>query len=124
MRQFSLHHFHPQLPALCLCAMRHHAMTHFYAMAACIQVRQGASNQIFWGDGWVKIIVLPGQLINDTSSGKHFSLPFLQAIPSSWSGTNEGLLVLTQRPLRALNLALQLQQSGVAPDLRVDSKHR
>ena len=72
MRQFSLYHFHPQLPALCLCAMRHHAMTHFYAIAACIQVREGASNQILWEDIWVKFIVLPGELINDTSSGKTF----------------------------------------------------
>ena len=35
--------------------------------------------------------------------GKHYSLPFLQATPSSLSHTLEGLFELTQRPSRALD---------------------
>ena len=41
---------------------------------------------------------------NDPSLGKHFSLPLLQATPSSLSRTLEGPLELTQRPSRALDL--------------------
>ena len=37
-------------------------------------------------------------------SGKHFSLPFLPATPSSPSQTLEGLFELTRRPSRALDL--------------------
>merc|ERR1712073_77905 len=37
------------------------------------------------------------------SSGKHYSLPFLPATPSSPSQTLEGLFELTQRPSRALD---------------------
>ena len=50
-----------------------------------------------------KIINLPGGQINDPSSGKHFSLPFLPATPSSPSRTLEGLFELTWRPSRALD---------------------
>ena len=42
--------------------------------------------------------------INDPSSGKHYSLPFLPATPSSLSRTLEGLFELTWRPSRALDL--------------------
>ena len=41
--------------------------------------------------------------MNDPSSGKHYSLPFLPATPSSPSRALEGLFELTQRPLRAFN---------------------
>ena len=37
-------------------------------------------------------------------SGKHYSLPFLAATPSSLSKTLEGLFELTRRPSRALGL--------------------
>ena len=37
------------------------------------------------------------------SLGKHYSLPFLTATPSSLSRTHEGLFELTQRPSRALD---------------------
>ena len=37
------------------------------------------------------------------SSGKHYSLPFLPATPSSPSRTLEGLFELTRRPSRALD---------------------
>merc|ERR1711923_60177 len=50
-----------------------------------------------------KLIDLPGGQINDPSSGKHYSLPFLPATPSSPSRTLEGLFELTRRPSRALN---------------------
>ena len=51
-----------------------------------------------------KIIDLPGGQINDPSSGKHYSLPFLPATPSSPSRTLEGLFELKRCPSRALNL--------------------
>ena len=61
-----------------------------------------------------KIIDLPGGQINDPSSGKHYSLPFLPATPSSPSRTLEGLFELTRRPSRALDLShallLELQR--------------
>ena len=41
--------------------------------------------------------------INDPLSGKHYSLPFLPATPSSPSRTLEGLFELTRRPSRALD---------------------
>ena len=41
--------------------------------------------------------------INDLSLGKHFSLPFLPATPSSPSQTLEGLFELKQCPSRALD---------------------
>ena len=50
----------------------------------------------------VKIIDLPGGQINDPSLGKHYSLPFLPATPSSPSRTLEGLFELTRRPSQAL----------------------
>ena len=50
-----------------------------------------------------KIIDLHGGQINDPSSGKHFSLPFLPATPSSPSRTLEGLFELKLRPSRALD---------------------
>ena len=51
----------------------------------------------------LKLIDLPGGQINDPSSGKHYSLPFLPATPSSPSRTLEGLFELTRRPSRALD---------------------
>ena len=51
-----------------------------------------------------KLIDLPGGQINDPSSGKNFSLPFLPATPLSLSWILEGLFELTQRPSRALDL--------------------
>ena len=51
-----------------------------------------------------KIIDLPGQQINDPSSGKRCSLLFLPANPLSPSRTLERLFELTRRPPRALNL--------------------
>ena len=50
-----------------------------------------------------KLIDLPGVQINDPSSGKHYSLPFLPATPSSPSRTLKGLFELTRRPSRALD---------------------
>ena len=50
-----------------------------------------------------KIIDLPGEQINDPSSGKHYSLPFLPATPSPLSWTLEGLFEVTWRPSRALD---------------------
>merc|ERR1712077_13918 len=47
-------------------------------------------------------LALGGQ-INDPSSGKHYSLPFLPATPSSPSRTLKGLFELTRRPSRALD---------------------
>ena len=41
--------------------------------------------------------------MNDPSPGKHYSLPFLPATPSSPSRTLEGLFELTRRPSRALD---------------------
>ena len=53
--------------------------------------------------------------IDDPSSGKYFSLPFLPATLSSLSQTLEVLFELTRRPSRALNspcaLLLELQRS-------------
>ena len=46
---------------------------------------------------------MPGGQINEPSSGKHYSLPFLPATPSSPSLTLEGLFVLTRRPSQALD---------------------
>ena len=68
-----------------------------------------ASNQVVGGPDKVKvsdlndIIDLPRGPINDPLSGKHFSLPFLPATPSSPSRTLEGLFELTRRPSRALD---------------------
>merc|ERR1712020_299599 len=45
-----------------------------------------------------------GGQINDPSSGKHYSLPFLPATPLSPSRTLEGLFELTLHPSRALDL--------------------
>ena len=57
---------------------------------------------------------MPGGQINDPWSGKHYSLPFLPASPSSPSRTLEGLFELTQRPSRVLDspcpLLLELQR--------------
>ena len=54
---------------------------------------------------------MPGGQINDPSSGKHYSLSFLPATPSSLSRTREGLFELTRRPSRALwKLFLELQR--------------
>ena len=50
-----------------------------------------------------KIIDLPGGQINDPSSGKHYSLPFLPATPSSPSRILEGLFELTRCPSKALD---------------------
>ena len=62
------------------------------------------TNSIFFCSLFVKnIIDLPGGQINDPSSGKHYSLPFLLATPSSLSRTLEGLFELTRRPSRALD---------------------
>ena len=47
--------------------------------------------QFFSVSFWLKIIDLPGGQINDPSSEKHYSLPFLPATPSSPSRTHEGL---------------------------------
>ena len=46
---------------------------------------------------------MPGGQINDPSTGKHYSLPFLPATPSSLSRTLEGLFELTRRPSWALD---------------------
>ena len=46
---------------------------------------------------------MPGGQINDPSSGKHYSLPFLPATPLSPSRTLEGLFEQTQRPSKALD---------------------
>ena len=43
--------------------------------------------------------------------GKHYSLPFPPATPSSPSQTLEGLFELTRRPLRAFKLALYVASS-------------
>ena len=68
----------------------------FLAMSAGL-----ATNSIFpFGK---KIIDLPGGQINAPSSGKHYSLPFLPATPSSPSHALEGLYELTRRPSRALD---------------------
>ena len=57
---------------------------------------------------------MPGGQINDPSSGKHYSLLFLPATPSSPSRSLEGLFELTRRPSRALAspraLLLELQR--------------
>ena len=50
-----------------------------------------------------KSIDLPGRKINYCLSGKHNSLPFLPATPSSPTQTLEGLFELTQRPSWALD---------------------
>ena len=55
-----------------------------------------------------KIIDLPGGKINDPSLGKHYSLLFLPATPSSLSWTLEGLFELTRRPSRALDSSYAL----------------
>ena len=61
-----------------------------------------------------KIIDFPGGQINDPSSGKYFSLPFLPATPLSLSQTLEGFFELTRRPSRALDspcaLLLEIQR--------------
>ena len=62
-----------------------------------------ATNSIFSGSFFWKLIDLPGGQINDPSSGKHYSLPFLPATPSSPSRTLEGLFELTRRPSQALD---------------------
>ena len=58
---------------------------------------------------------MPGGQINDPSLGKHYSLPFLPATPSSPSWTLEGLFELTRRPSWALDspraLLPELQRS-------------
>ena len=58
---------------------------------------------------------MPGGQINDPSSGKHNSLPFLPATPSSPSRTLEGLFELTRCPSRTLDspraLLLELQRN-------------
>ena len=46
---------------------------------------------------------MPRGQINDPSSGKHYSVPFLPAAPSSPSQTLEGLFELTRRPSWALD---------------------
>ena len=46
---------------------------------------------------------MPGGQINDPSSGKQYSCPFLPATPSSPSRTLEGLFELTRLPSRALD---------------------
>ena len=57
---------------------------------------------------------LPEGQINDPLLGKHYSLPFLSATPSSPSRTLEGLFELTWRPSKAINspsvLFLELQR--------------
>ena len=62
-----------------------------------------ATNSIFSVSFLWKLIDLPGGQINDPSSGKRYSLPFLPAIPSSPSRTLEGLFELTRRPSQALD---------------------
>ena len=52
----------------------------------------------------VKILYLRGGQSKESSLGKHFSFPFLLATPWSPPRTLEGLLELTRRPSRALNL--------------------
>ena len=64
-----------------------------------------------------EIIDLPGGQINVPSSGKHYSLYFLPATPSSPSQTLEGLFEPTLRPSRALDSPLvllpELQRKGL-----------
>ena len=60
-----------------------------------------------------KIIDLPGGQINDSSSGKHYSLTFLPATPSSPSRTLEGLFEPTKPPSRALD-----SPGALLPELR------
>ena len=60
-----------------------------------------ATNSIFFC--FLFLIDLPGGQINDPLFGKHNSLPFLPATPSSPSWTLEGLFELTWRPSRALD---------------------
>ena len=63
-----------------------------------------ATNSIFFCLLFLKkIIDLPGGQINDPSSGKHYSLPFLPAPHSSPSWTLEGLFEQTVHPSRALD---------------------
>ena len=71
------------LPAAC---QQVRLLTHFFLFLLC-----------------KKIIDLPGGQINDPLSGKHYSLLFLQATPSSPSRTLEGLFELTLRPSPALD---------------------
>ena len=66
-------------------------------------MRRVSRNQILRGPDRLKIITLSGGQINDPSLGKHFSLLFLPATPSSPSRTLEGLFELTRLPSRALN---------------------
>ena len=49
---------------------------------------------------------LPAGQINDPSSGKHYSLPFLLATPSFQSRTLGGLFELTQHTSKALDSPL------------------
>merc|ERR1711923_120706 len=60
-----------------------------------------------------KIIDMPGGQINDPLSGRHYSLPFLPATPSSPSRNLEGLFELTRRPSRALD-----SPRGLLPELQ------
>ena len=61
-----------------------------------------------------KIIDFPVGQTNDPLSGKHYSLPFLQQLPSFGPGPLKGFFELTGRPSRAFNLdayvALELQR--------------
>ena len=68
-----------------------------------IGTQRGAGTQKLGGQKGKKIIDLPVGQINDPSSGKYYSLPFLPATPSSPSRTLEGLFELTRRPSRALD---------------------
>ena len=63
-----------------------------------------ATNSFFSVSFLWKIIDLPVGQINDPSSGKHYSLPFLPATPLSLSQTLEGLFELTRRPSRGCDL--------------------
>ena len=64
-----------------------------------------AYNPIFSVSFFLEIIDLPEGQINDPSSGKNFSLPFLPATLLSPSRTIEGLFELTWCSSRALKLA-------------------
>ena len=65
------------------------------------------TNSIFSFSFLKNIIDLPGGQINDRSSGKHFSLPFLPATPSSPSRTLEGTLDLSE-----FNVNVMTQNNG------------
>ena len=72
------------------------------------QNQGGVGSEILGRPDRSKIIDLPRGQINDPSSGKHYSLPFLPATPSSPSRILERLLELSWRPSQALDLPCAL----------------